>query len=107
CGGGTGACCMSEAGAPPRVEAAINGYALVPATSVDPAALLAFAAAIWPELDPQARVRAFWWRRAGPEQAVAAVARDGGAMAGLCGRRPCVVPIGRPTLPAPARSHPF
>jgi len=93
---------MSEAGAPPRVDAAINGYALVPATSVDPAALLAFAAAIWPELDPQARVRAFWWRRAGPEQAVAAVARDGGAMAGLCGGRHCVFRIGGRSVPAVA-----
>jgi len=95
---------MSELGAAPRSDAATNGYALVPATSVDSPALLAFAAATWPELDPQARIRAFWWRRAGPEYAVAAVHRPSGTMAGLCGGRHCVFRIDGRDVPAVAIS---
>jgi GNAT superfamily N-acetyltransferase len=67
-----------------------DDYALVPAVAVERAPLVDFVAAIWPELVPEERIRAFWWMRAAPEFAVAAVHRPSGAMAGLCGGRHCV-----------------
>ena len=64
-----------------------DDYALVPAVTVERAPLVDFVAAIWPDLVPEERIRAFWWMRAAPEFAVAAVHRTSGAMAGLCGGR--------------------
>jgi hypothetical protein len=90
---------MSDASAKPL---AVDDYALVPAVSADYGALVDFVAAIWPELAPEARIRAFWWMRAGPEHAVAAVHRTSGAMAGLCGGRHCVFGIGDRDVPAVA-----
>jgi hypothetical protein len=91
---------MSEAALPAARIA--DDYALVPARGVDHAALTAFVAAIWPELAPQERIAAFWWMRAAPEFAVAAVHRPSGAMAGLCGGRHCAWRIGDTSLPAVA-----
>jgi ribosomal protein S18 acetylase RimI-like enzyme len=77
-------------------------YGLVPATSVDKQALIDFAAAVWPQQTPPYRVASSWWTRAGPECAVAAVHRPTGAMAGLCGGRPCTWSIAGQSLPAVA-----
>ena len=74
----------------------------MPAISVEHAALVDFVSAIWPERAPEERIRAFWWTRAGPEHAVAAVHRPSGAMAGLCGGRHCVFRIGGRDVPAVA-----
>jgi hypothetical protein len=93
---------MTEAGAGSFAAAGTGEYALLPATSVDHAALVAFTSAIWPELAPEARIRAFWWMRAGPEHAVAAVHRRSGEMAGLCGGRHCVFRMGGRDVPAVA-----
>jgi len=93
---------MNAAGAPPRADGAIGDYALVPATSMDHAALVAFTSAIWPEVSPEARINTFWWMRARPDYAVAALHRPTGAFAGLCGGRHCVFRIGGRDVPAVA-----
>jgi len=93
---------MSDATGRPIAGQATDDYALMPAVSVDRGLLVDFVAAIWPELAPEIRIRAFWWMRAGPEHAVAAVHRASGAMAGLCGGRRCVFVIGGRDLPAVA-----
>jgi GNAT superfamily N-acetyltransferase len=79
-----------------------DDYALVPAVTVERAALVEFVAAIWPELVPENRIRAFWWMRAAPQFAVAAVHRPSGAMAGLCGGRHCVWNVAGASQPAVA-----
>jgi GNAT superfamily N-acetyltransferase len=66
-----------------------NDYVLVPARSIDERRLIDFAASVWPEQRPDYRVISSWWRRAEPSCAVAAVHQPTGAMAGLCGGRPC------------------
>ncbi|HEY4920241.1 MAG TPA: GNAT family N-acetyltransferase [Xanthobacteraceae bacterium] len=85
-----------------RLAAAADDYALVPAVTVEHAPLADFVATIWPDLAPQERIRAFWWMRAAPEFAVAAVHRGSGAMAGLCGGRHCTWSIAGATQPAVA-----
>ncbi len=79
-----------------------DDYALVPAVTVERAPLVDFVAAIWPDVAPEERIRAFWWMRAAPDFAVAAVHRGSGAMAGLCGGRHCVWSIAGATHPAVA-----
>jgi hypothetical protein len=64
-------------------------YVLVPARSIDEDRLIDFAAAVWPQQSPNYRILSSWWRRADPACAVAAVHQASGAMAGLCGGRPC------------------
>jgi GNAT superfamily N-acetyltransferase len=93
---------MNGVNAKPLAGQAMDDYALVPAISVDHGALVDFVSAIWPEFAPEVRIRAFWWMRAGPEHAVAAVHRSSGAMAGLCGGRHCVFSIGDRDVPAVA-----
>jgi hypothetical protein len=88
---------MSEADAKPN--AATGSYALVPAISVPRQTLVDFVSTIWPQHAPEERIRAFWWTRAEPEQAIAAVDRSSGAMAGLCGGRHCVFRIGGRDVP--------
>ena len=80
----------------------MDDYSLVPAISMDHRALVDFVSAIWPDLAPDVRIRAFWWMRAGPEHAIAAVHQPSGAMAGLCGGRHCVFRIGDRDVPAVA-----
>jgi hypothetical protein len=81
---------------------ASDEYALVPATSVGHKALGAFVARIWPEEAPERRIRTWWWKRAGPSFAVAAVHQQSGAMAGLCGGRHCEWIIANKSFPAVA-----
>jgi len=76
---------MNDVGAEPSRT---GGYTLVPARSVDEAALVAFASAVWPDREPHERIRASWWRYAEPECAVVALHDATGAVAGLCGGRP-------------------
>jgi hypothetical protein len=95
---------MRDAASQPLAGRATSDYALVPAVSVDHRALVDFVAAIWPGLAPEARIRAFWWMRARPEHAVAAVHQSSGAMAGLCGGRHCVFRIDGRDVPAVAIS---
>ena len=90
---------MSE---PASRLAAADDYALVPAVTVEHAPLVDFVAAIWPDVAPDERIRAFWWMRAAPDFAVAAVHRRSGAMAGLCGGRHCAWSIAGATHPAVA-----
>ena len=85
---------MSERNA---VSSAAGEYALLPATSIDEGRLTDFAAAVWPDQSPDYRILSSWWRRAGPNHAVAAVHQPTGAMAGLCGGRQCEwIITGRP-----------
>lgn len=49
--------------------------------------MIEFTATVWPNLLPGPRADRFWWRRADPSGAVAAVHQTTGAMAGLCGGR--------------------
>ena len=77
-------------------------YVLVPATAVDKRTLVDFAAAVWPQQSPPYRVVSSWWTHAEPGCAVAAVHRPSGAMAGLCGGRPCAWSFADQTLPAVA-----
>lgn len=66
-----------------------SDYALVPANSIDEGRLIDFAKTVWPDQGPHYRMLSSWWRRAEPHCAVAAVHQPTGAMAGLCGGRPC------------------
>jgi len=75
-------------------------YELVPAISVEESRLVDFAAAVWPDEAPHFGVLSSWWRRAGSDCAVAAVHRPSGAMAGLCGGRPCTWSIEGASVPA-------
>jgi GNAT superfamily N-acetyltransferase len=86
----------------PNETRSADDYELVPATSVAHDRLAAFVAMIWPEQAVEERIRAFWWKRAGPTFAVAAVHRPSGAMAGLCGGRHCEWTIAERPLPAVA-----
>ncbi|MGA2125946.1 MAG: GNAT family N-acetyltransferase [Xanthobacteraceae bacterium] len=62
--------------------------AFVPARSIDDRRLLSFAAAAWPDRQPNDRILSSWWRRAEPGCAVAAVEPATGAMTGICAVRP-------------------
>ena len=79
-----------------------DDYALISAVSADRPCLLAFAAAVWPDQEPERRLRAAWWLRAGPDHAVVAVHRPSGAVAGICGGRHCVWTIAGRNVPAVA-----
>jgi hypothetical protein len=70
----------------------------VPARSVDEEELMRFAATVWPER-PRERILATWWRRAGPERAVAAIKPDG-RMVGLIAGLPSEWVIGGNAHPA-------
>jgi GNAT superfamily N-acetyltransferase len=82
------------------VAAPAGNYALVPATSIDEARLIDFARAVWPKQAPDFPILTSWWRRAAPECAVAVVHQPSGAMAGICGGRPCEWTIDGMTVPA-------
>lgn len=86
----------------PSQKSAGDDYVLVPATTVADEQLAVFAATIWPRQAPDDRIRSFWWRRAGPNFAVAAVHRPSGEMAGLCGGRHCEWSIDGKAIPAVA-----
>ncbi len=77
-----------------------GNYALVPATSIEEARLIDFARAVWPKQAPDFPILTSWWRRAAPECAVAVVHQPSGAMAGICGGRPCEWTIDGTTVPA-------
>jgi len=77
-----------------------NDYVLVPARAIDDSRLIDFAGSVWPEQRPNFRVTSSWWRRAEPNCAIAAVHQPTGAMAGLCGGRPCQWTIAGRTLDA-------
>jgi GNAT superfamily N-acetyltransferase len=79
-----------------------SDYDLVPAKSVAEHRLIDFAAAVWPDRSPHEHFLAGWWRRADPADAVAAVHRPSGEMAGICGGRPCEWTIAGQTSPAVA-----
>lgn len=80
--------------------AAGSDYDLAPATAVAKSGLIDFARAVWPDEAPHSAILSSWWRRAGPDCAVAAMHRPSGAMAGLCGGRPCRWSIKGRSLPA-------
>jgi hypothetical protein len=84
-----------------------DDYELVPANAVDEARLTAFARAVWPDVAPEVRIASSWWRRTGPEHAIAAVYRPSGAMAGILAGWPCAWTIGGQRVPAIAYSDWF
>jgi GNAT superfamily N-acetyltransferase len=73
------------------------GYDFVPANSIDPARLIAFSTAVWPER-PADQLVSRWWRRAAPSCATAAVHEATGALAGFCSARPSDWVINRQTV---------
>jgi GNAT superfamily N-acetyltransferase len=92
---------VSEVSVRPDAEGP-DDYVLVPAVTIGHDAVIRFVSAIWPELAPEERVRAFWWMQAGPEHAVAALHRPSGEMAGLCGGRHCTWSIAGRDVPSVA-----
>jgi GNAT superfamily N-acetyltransferase len=79
-----------------------SDYDLVPAKSVAERRLVDFAAAVWPDRSPHEHFLAGWWTRANPADAVAALHRSTGEMAGICGGRPCEWTIAGQFVPAVA-----
>jgi hypothetical protein len=78
-----------------------SAYQLVPGNSINDARLAAFGAAVWPGRSTD-RVLSSWWRRAGPDDAVAALEKSTGAVAALCAGRPSQWVIGGRRHPAVA-----